>query len=180
MNNEQLDMVERKMEMVVTRVENYPIHLQPTILKILWHELNESPGSVSNTAGTVVREQSANGSSALTVEAEPLDWDFRRGLDQIAEQHDFDLKSPYDYEYALIVSHVLQFLSPADYNAPTLTTELVNDVWRHADRDIPSRPRAPINKAVAKGLLEPAKGKSGFLLTPKGEKRVKKLLANGS
>ncbi len=179
MSNEQLDMVERKMDTIVASIEKYPSHLQPMVLRIYWDELNGSSQSVSNAAGTVVREQSVNGSSMVPVNEHATDWDYRRGLDQIAEQHEIDLKSPFDYVYALILSHVLQFLSPADYDCDTLTTELVNDAWRHADRDLPNRPRQPINDAVKKGLLEKAKGKPGYVLTPKGENYVKKLLADG-
>ena len=179
MTSEQLEVLDSVMDEIVSRIEKYPLHLQPTILKILWAERNGAPQMVAGTEVAVTQAQHVNGSSALTVEAEPLDWDFRRGLDQIAEQHDFDLKSPYDYEHALIVSHVLQFLSPPDFDGAIFTTELVNEAWRHADRDIPNRPRQPINDAVKKGLLEKAKVKPGYVLTPKGENYVKKLLADG-
>ncbi|MDE2854549.1 MAG: hypothetical protein OXN88_10300 [Chloroflexota bacterium] len=178
MTGEQLDVLDSAMGEIVTRAEKYPIHLQPTILKILWAEVYGAPSITVAKRDQEFHPRISNGSGPVSPAEGLPDWDFRRGLDQIAEQHDYDLKSPYDYEYALIVSHVLQFLSPSKFDA-TLTTDLVNDAWRHADRNLPSSSRRPLNKAAEKGLLERAKGSPGYVLTPKGENCVKKLLANG-
>jgi len=178
MTGDYLEMLDLEMEVVVAMIEKYPLHLQPTILEIFWAERSGVTRTAARPEIVVSKARQVNGSNATSVEGEALDWDFRRGLDQIAEEHDFDLQSPFDYEFALIVCHALQFLSPKDFDA-ALTTDVVNDAWRHADRDIPNRPRQPINDAVKKGLLENAKGKPGFVLTPKGENYVKKRLASG-
>ena len=179
MTNEQLDKVAVELDDVVARTEKYPLHLQPTILRILWDARNGSPGVVAGTDGSVSQAQHVNGSGAMPVNGEATDWDYRRGLDKVAEQHDLNLKSPFDYEYALIVAHVLQYLSPSGFDGDAMTKDHVKDAWKHADRDLPNRLREPLSESAKKGLLQQAKGKSGYTLTLKGENHVRKLFASG-
>ena len=180
MTGEQLDILESVMDEVASKIEKYAVHLQPTILQIFWAELHGAPSSIASAESDEFRTQGSNGSSQVSPAGSSSDWDFRRCLDQLAVQHDLDLKSPYDYEYALIVSHILQYQSPAGFDGDTITRVHVKDAWKHADRNLPTRLREPLSEATKKGLLQRANGKPGYTLTPKGENHVKKFLASGN
>ena len=179
MCKEQFDLLVSEMDNIVAAAEKYPQYLRPTIVSNLCKARLSSQNAATYADVNDSQSSQVLDTASTNVNGNAEDWDYRRGLDQLVGNNNLNLKSLYDYQYGLIVAHVLQFLSPAEYNDYTITTDHVNDAWRHADRDLPNRPRQPLNDAAKKGLLENAKGKPGFTLTPKGENYVKKLLANG-
>ncbi len=176
MTSEQFELLSSVMDEVVSGIEKYPLHLQPTILGIFWEEWNRSSQSFTGEEDSGSRELPVNGSKLGSDLGERSSWDFRRGILQLARDYDLALKQPRNYEYACIVAYVLKFENPDNLSAGNITNDHVFDAWRTAGRKLPNRPREPLSEAAKKGLLDKANGHPGYVLSPAGENLVNDIL----
>lgn len=161
----------------VTFAEGYPAQYRTIIFDYLCQAELKDDGMEAEVVAALEDETVIESGSQSTHDAESEPWDFRRELLKLKESYDLSRKRFKDPEFAALLAFVVNQFAPTEYKNRPITKEHLEDACRTLDRKIPSQAAYTLSVAKREGLLDKAKGESGYTLTPKGENRVRELLS---
>ena len=128
---------------------------------------NESPMHLADPARVVPIESEG-------------DWDYGRELIAFINRDGIDMKKINGNERAAIVAYVFQVLAPEGHRKTAVSAEILVEACRQVRVRIPANPSATLSKAKMAGLLDSAKGSSGYTLSLQGENFVNDLVSKAT